>query len=111
VTKNKFPKYEKIIGIAIDAPKFTQTNSEDFILLNAKDWSEDDILYYSDANKNINFLETKKMVRETLTVRDFPINNNLSRHKKIGRNDQCPCGSGKSIRNAVLVSRSNIVGL
>lgn len=102
VTKNKFPKYEKIIGIAIDAPKFTQTNSEDFILLNAKDWFEDDILYYSDANKNINFLETKKMVRETLTVRDFAIKNNFSNHKKIGRNDQCPCGSGKKYKKCCI---------
>jgi len=102
VTKNKFPTYQKIIGIAIDAPEFTQTNSEDFVLLNAKDWSEEDILYYSDLNKNINFLETKKMVKKTLTVRDFPINNNLSRHKKIGRNDRCPCGSGKKYKKCCI---------
>ncbi|WP_294240173.1 SEC-C domain-containing protein [uncultured Chryseobacterium sp.] len=103
VTKNKFPEYEKIIGIGIDAPKFTQTNSEDFILLNAKDWSEEDILYYSDQNKNINFLETKKMTREMLTIRDFPNNANMSNRRRIGRNEQCPCGSGKKYKRCCII--------
>lgn len=100
--KNKFSQYEKIIGIGIDAPKFSNTNSEDFILLNAHEWTEDDILYYNGLNKNFNFLETKKMVKETFTAQDFPIHTNLNSHKRIGRNEKCPCGSGKKYKKCCL---------
>ncbi|MBN1455928.1 MAG: SEC-C domain-containing protein [Methanomicrobia archaeon] len=30
---------------------------------------------------------------------------NQSKHKKIGRNDPCPCGSGKKYRNVVVAER------
>ena len=35
--KNKFKHLKKIIGIAIDAPKYAETNSEDFILMDCSD--------------------------------------------------------------------------
>lgn len=39
--KNKFPNLKKIIGIAIEAPKFSKIISEDFILMDCEDWPDE----------------------------------------------------------------------
>ncbi len=72
VAKNKFPHLTKVIGIAIDAPKFTATNSEDFILLNCDAWPPEDATHYEQANKGINFFETSALRSEMRTIRNFP---------------------------------------
>jgi hypothetical protein len=38
--KNKFGHLKTVIGIAIDAPKYTERNSEDFILMDSADWTD-----------------------------------------------------------------------
>jgi hypothetical protein len=40
--KLKFPHLKKVIGIAIDAPKYSRMNSEDFILLDCDKWTDQD---------------------------------------------------------------------
>jgi len=63
VTKNKFPHINKVVGIAIDAPKFSSRNSEDFILLECAEWPEENRKHYEDANKGIDFLESDTNAR------------------------------------------------
>jgi len=103
VVRNKYLHYETIIGIAIDAPKFSRRNAEDFILLNCKEWSVEDISYYEEKNKGFRFLETENLQKGIISSSDFPKNSNYYKASKIGRNDACPCGSGKKYKRCCLV--------
>ena len=53
--KIKLPHLKKIIGIAIDAPKFAKHFSEDFLLLDCTKWSETEEKYYSELNRELGF--------------------------------------------------------
>ncbi len=72
VAKNKFPWLTKVIGIAIDAPKFTKRNSEDFVLLDCAAWSAEHAALYEEANKLLRFFETDSLRTWKKTVSDFP---------------------------------------
>ena len=96
--KNHYPNLRKVIGIGIDAPKFSSRNAEDFILLNCEDWSKEDKAYYEEANKGLQFFTSGKAKQEMKTISDFPRPAATTTKKKIGRNDQCPCGSGKKYK-------------
>jgi len=97
--KNKYEHLETIVGIAIDAPKFSKTNSEDFILMECKEWSTEQEKYYRDLNKDWMFLETDNLKMQYTTATEFPqkVANTPSK-SKIGRNSLCPCGSGKKYK-------------
>lgn len=95
-TKNRFPHLNKIIGIAIDAPKFTKSNSEDFLLLNCEKWSDENKQCYEKLNKDWNFFKTGVM-RTRMNAMEFPDGSSV-KTKKIGRNDICPCGSNKKYK-------------
>ncbi|RYY90842.1 MAG: hypothetical protein EOO15_00835 [Chitinophagaceae bacterium] len=96
--KNKFPHLEKIIGIAIDAPKFSESNSEDFLLLECKEWSEEDRIYYEEQNNGPKFFQTQAMTYEINAAQDFPLNIEAEKTKKVFKNERCPCKSGKKYK-------------
>ena len=98
VAKNKFPQLTKIIGLAIDAPKFTNMNSEDFILLRCHEWPDEERVRYEELNKGFKFFESASLKAEKKTVINFPAPENKTKPAKIGRNDPCPCGSGKKYK-------------
>jgi hypothetical protein len=98
VARNKFPHLKKVIGIAIDAAKFTRRNSEDFILLKCDDWTEENRAYYEELNLEFGFFESSNQRRELRTVRNFPEPRNPKAPKKPGRNEACFCGSGKKYK-------------
>lgn len=101
--KNKFKHLKKIIGIAIDAPKFSKRNSEDFILMDCTKWTEKEKKYYEEANVGFNFFKSGKTFQKTVT--EFPTRKKKieeNKNKKIGRNDPCPCGSGKKYKKCCL---------
>lgn len=56
--KNAFPEIQQIVGIAIDAPKFYEDNSEDFVLMDCADWSEAQSAYYEEANEPFGFFKS-----------------------------------------------------
>jgi hypothetical protein len=70
--KNKFPHLHKLIGIAIDAPKVSERNSEDFLLLDCEKWSPKDAAFFSEANHALRFFETDSFRVEKKTVSNFP---------------------------------------
>jgi len=70
--KNKFPQLNRIIGIAIDAPKFAERNSEDFVLLDCAKWSDTDAVRYKEANRGLQFFETESLRVQQKTISDFP---------------------------------------
>lgn len=97
--KNKFPHLRKVVGIAIDAPRYAgNCNSEDFLLLDCADWTEADHKRYEELNLDLRFFQTKqlKVRREELT--EFPARTERRRMRKPGRNQPCPCGSGKKFK-------------
>lgn len=104
--KNKFSHLKQIIGIAIDAPKFTDTNSEDFILMDCEDWPEDLRVQYEKANGDLGFFNSGNLTRHEKRVKEFPDIEKSppgsSEKEKIGRNDKCPCGSGKKYKKCCL---------
>lgn len=96
--KNMFPQFEKVVGIAIDAPKFTKMNSEDFLLLKCDDWSDEDRKYYEEQNKHLKFFKSKATKMGTFNVSEFPTDERVYDRKEVGRSEPCPCGSGKKFK-------------
>ena len=97
--RNKFPHLNKIVGIAIDAPKFSERNSEDFILMDCSEWTAEQEKDYRDRNKELGFFESPNLKQVIKTNSDFPRPpSQLRKKKKIGRNEPCPCRSGKKYK-------------
>ena len=102
--KNKFKHLKKVVGIAIDAPKYTKTNSEDFILMNCDHWSDDLREHYENENEIYGFFKSDSLRIQKKTVKEFPTvakSKKLAR-VKIGRNAPCPCGSGKKYKKCCI---------
>lgn len=102
VAKNKFNNLKTVIGIAIDAPKYSETNSEDFMLMDCTDWPDNIKEHYEKANEGLNFFKTGVVEKKTVT--EFPITKKpeVSGRKKVGRNAPCPCGSGKKYKKCCI---------
>jgi hypothetical protein len=98
VAKNKFSHLTKIVGIAIYAPKFAEMNSEDFVLLDCAEWSNESREFYEERNKQYQFFETSALKQELKTVSNFPRPEKSARRIRIGRNQLCPCGSNKKFK-------------
>lgn len=100
--KNKFPNLNKVIGIGMDAPKFAgDTNSEDFILLPCETWTPEMRTHYEELNREWNFFATPNLQQFNERVTQFvpPTKATADRRSpKVGRNDPCPCGSGKKYK-------------
>ena len=97
--RNKFSYLNTIVGIAIDAPKFTNRNSEDFILMDCTEWTAEQEKDYRDRNMELGFFESQNLKQVIKTNSDFPRPASQPRkQKKIGRNEPCPCRSGKKYK-------------
>jgi hypothetical protein len=70
--KLKYPDRTIIIGIAIDAPKYSDMNSEDFILMDCTNWTAEDQTYYETANKELRFFQTSALTEHRMHVAEFP---------------------------------------
>ena len=102
VAKNKFDHLKTVVGIAIDAPKYAETNSEDFILMDCTDWTDEQRGHYKKANEGLGFFKTG--VVEKRTVTEFPVDKKqkVPKRAKVGRNAPCPCGSGKKYKKCCI---------
>lgn len=99
--KNKFPAMTKIIGIGIEPPKSPGDEvAEDFILMPCEDWPPERILEYEEANRELKFFATSSLheYRERVTQFVAPQSAIPAPLPKVGRNDRCPCGSGKKFK-------------
>lgn len=99
--KNKFPHLMKVIGIGIEAPKFSGgTVAEDFILMPCETWPDETKVSYEELNREWNFFGTPDLRQFNDRVTQFvpPRPARPANPEKIGRNDPCPCGSGKKFK-------------
>jgi hypothetical protein len=69
--KNKWNELEKIVGIAVDAPKHFAEIAEDFLLMDCTNWTEARRKEYLKLNKELSFFESSSMVRHEQHVTDF----------------------------------------
>ena len=60
VTRNNHPDIKIVVGIAMDAPKYANSNAEYFALLKCEQWSEEERAYYDRENENFNFLKNAR---------------------------------------------------
>jgi hypothetical protein len=95
--KLRFPQLNKVIGIGIDAPKYSHKNSEDFVLIDCENWSRQDQEYFEEANETLRFFKTSAATERRMHVSEFPVSQR-SGTLKIGRNQLCPCGSRKKYK-------------
>ncbi len=58
--KIKFPAMQTIIGIGMDAPKYSEENEEDFILMDCSEWDDTTERQYSELNEDFQFFNTGK---------------------------------------------------
>lgn len=100
--KNKFPNLVKVIGIGIEAPKFSDgTVAEDFILMPCETWLEETKSHYEELNREWNFFGTPNLRQYNDRVTQFvppPRPTRPAQPRKIGRNELCPCSSGKKYK-------------
>ncbi len=73
--KNKYPDLKKIIGITVDLPRLNGHYSEDFILLEFKEWSKETADFFKKANKDsgLNAFESDNQKLREDTIHDFPL--------------------------------------
>ncbi len=111
VAKNKYPHLKKIIGIATDPPKLGEGVTEDFILMDCEDWTEEQAEHCKKVNKETgyNFFETKDLKMVARKFHKFPPAPNHAvktpEKTKRQRNDPCPCGSGKKYKKCCYLKR------
>ncbi len=104
VAKLLHPETECVVGIATE-PYGCSGRSEDLLCVDTRDWNNNN---YEEARRIQR--ETRILINPTLTkvqevefpvVMGTPLSTTapaISGHKKIGRNDPCPCGSGKKFK-------------
>lgn len=70
IARNRYETLKTVVGIGIYPPKFTNRNSEDFILLDCSEWTEEDYASYELENKTFGFFTNMQMSEKH--VKDFP---------------------------------------
>ncbi|MGS1015614.1 YecA family protein [Allosphingosinicella humi] len=95
--KLKRPGLERVIGIAIDAPKYSEINSEDLLLMEFDQWDKKKAQRYQALNEQLGFFKTGKEWRATISELPPP-HERAGPRKKTGRIDPCPCGSGNKFK-------------
>lgn len=96
--KNKFPQYNKIVGIGMEPAKYSDTISEDFILMPCDAWTPELRAHYENLNVHFNFFQSKTLKKREVVVSEFVRPQPDSPPTKVGRNEPCPCGSSKKYK-------------
>lgn len=72
--KNHYPHLKRVIGIAMEPPKLYERRSEDFLLFDCSDWTEEKRRFYEELNDldGMHFFTTGRMVSEVRSSQEFP---------------------------------------
>jgi hypothetical protein len=93
VVKLKFPDARWIIGLATESGLKNGGRSNDLLLLDASEWGDDDEAEAIEIQREMGFLLNPQMTRAR--EEEYPTERYFEGVRKIGRNETCPCGSGK----------------
>lgn len=93
------PDLKLVVGIGVDAPKYSRHIAEDFIFMQCDRWTSADRRHYEELNEPFAFIKTAQLRSYQKTAREFPLPPGAAAGAdKIGRNDLCPCGSGRKFK-------------
>jgi preprotein translocase subunit SecA len=101
VIKYKLPEALDIVGIASQPVRPNVGSSEDLVYLDARVWSDELNSEAGQLQQDLNILksETVYNTQEKEYPEPPPAENaNTGRPPKVGRNERCPCGSGKKYK-------------
>jgi len=73
VIKNKLPHLNKVIGIAVNSPKYSRVDGEDFCLLECHNWTKEREDHFHSENIGFKFFQTKRIHEISQNVSDFPV--------------------------------------
>jgi hypothetical protein len=98
--KNRHPNLQTVVGIAVPPPKLERELGEDLMWMDCSQWSEDLRAEYEELNSDWNFFATGQPHMQTITefVTPAAAPAQIVSRRKIGRNERCPCGSGKKYK-------------
>ena len=71
--KNKWPHLMTVVGIATDAPKFARKNSEDFILMDCREWLPELSAHYAEANRDLKCFASPSLNEHHFKLTEFPL--------------------------------------
>jgi hypothetical protein len=96
ITKLMYPAALDIVGIATETGRNEARRSEDALYLDAHVWTEEQNEAARKIQAEWGFLTSLKMT--STVVKEYPDLPRFSPKGKIGKNDRCPCGSGKKFK-------------
>lgn len=72
--KNRVQELGCVIGIAVEPPRYSEQLSEDFVLLDCRDWTEDIRRHYEEENAQpgMGFFASPNMTTTHKSVKEFP---------------------------------------
>ena len=83
----------------MEPPKCSDTISEQLLLLDCSEWTDEQQAKYSNLRSQMNIWRTPLKQVNKVSIKEYP---ETQKQKKIGRNDPCPCGSGKKYKKCCL---------
>lgn len=98
--RNFLPNLERVVGIAMGAPRFHPASSVDFGVLDCVEWPDAVAQRYRAENEHFGFFRAGPSAFSTQSSSDFPSQGSVS--KKIGRNSPCPCGSRRKFKHCCM---------
>jgi hypothetical protein len=100
VVKLEYPDAEDIVGIATEPGMGNDSRSEDAIYFDARSWNSEMQAMAKEHQEKLGIL--KKPRRIVQHVEEYPDVRLAKTGAKIGRNEPCPCGSGKKYKRCCL---------
>lgn len=88
-------RIDKIVGIAIEPPKYRQVRGTDMVYAEFKDWPQTEQEYWNSERIKQGMFRQKISDWNHLFDREWP---DSDKPRKIGVNEKCPCGSGKKYK-------------
>jgi uncharacterized protein YecA (UPF0149 family) len=101
IGKHRFPEVVDFVGIAFAPAHHKCETSEDLLYLDAREWTEEQEADAIRLQREHNLLTSPTMQHPSLTAPQAVLNSIHRRSvspPKVGRNDRCPCGSGKKFK-------------
>lgn len=92
VLKLEFPAAKLIVGLATEPSAEGPGRSEDVMVFDVSEWSEEDARHARELQHMTGWLKKVRMRREVES--EYPVPHQARKAPKIGRNDPCYCGSG-----------------
>lgn len=88
-------RIDKIVGIAIEPPKYRQVRGTDMVYAEFKDWPQTEQEYWNSERIKQGVFRQKISDWNHLFDREWP---DSDKPRKIGVNEKCPCGSCKKYK-------------